>query len=186
MEAGNITISRAARQARFPARFQLIAAMNPCPCGHLGDPRKACRCGSHQVQQYVGRISGPLLDRIDMQVLVPPVPDCVLGGAPDRTMTSGQIAKRVRAARTVQIARAECTNARLTPSDVDRFCQPDRAGLQLIRRAIHTLGLSARAYHRILRLARTIADLGDMENINVNHLSEAIALRCLDRQKRDY
>ena len=182
LESGKVTISRAARQAEFPANFQLVAAMNPCPCGYLGDPVKRCRCTSEQVQRYRGRISGPILDRIDMHVEVPPVPKDVLYG--ERVVaeeTSAVVRARVEEARAWQLERAGKPNHLLVSREVDEFCAVDRAGRQLLSQAVDRLGLSARAYHRILRVARTIADLARSETIELPHLSEAIGYRRLDR-----
>ncbi|WJW75655.1 YifB family Mg chelatase-like AAA ATPase [Thiohalobacter sp. IOR34] len=178
LESGTITISRAARQAEFPARFQLVAAMNPCPCGHLGDPARACRCTPDQVQRYRGRLSGPLLDRIDLQVSVPRQPAERLEGPPGED--SAEVRRRVIQARARQQARGT-TNAQLAGSLLDSACRLAAADHQLLHRAVERLGLSARARHRILRVARTIADLADAERIAASHLSEAIQYRCLDR-----
>ncbi len=183
LESGRIHISRAAQQAEFPARFQLVAAMNPCPCGYFGDTSGRCRCHAEQVARYRARISGPLLDRIDMQVEVPRLPPERLGapanmGAED----SAAVRARVEAARQRQLARAGKPNGDLGPREIDRFCALDRAGQALVAQAIERLGLSARAYHRVLKLARTIADLDEREEIAPTHLSEAIGYRRLDRR----
>ena len=178
LETGHISISRARRQARFPARFQLVAAMNPCPCGYLGDARHACRCTSEQVARYRGRISGPLLDRIDLQVEVPGQNAEILMSAPDpNAETSAQAAARVLAARQIQIQRQGCCNAQLNNAAIDRHCALDTAGQQLLMQAMDKLRLSARAYHRILRVARTIADLDAAPDIALTHLTEAIGYR---------
>ncbi|QYZ66204.1 MAG: ATP-dependent protease [Gammaproteobacteria bacterium (ex Lamellibrachia satsuma)] len=182
METGQITISRASRQAEYPAHFQLIAAMNPCPCGHLGDGTSRCRCTSEQIARYRGRISGPLLDRIDMHVEVPRQ-DIQLISRPQSSVaeSSAQVRCRVAAARLLQQARQGKPNRALEGVDVDRFAPPDEAGRQLLQRAMERLGLSMRAYHRILKVARTIADLEGEAQIQSVHLSEAIGLRRFDR-----
>jgi len=182
LESGQITISRAARQAEFPARFQLVAAMNPCPCGYHGHPSGRCRCTPDQVARYRSRISGPLLDRIDMHVEVPSVPLDVLHAEQDSGVEySATVRERVAQARTRQLERAGVANCRLGNRDVDRHCRVDQAGRTLLEQAADKLGLSARAYHRILKVARTIADLAGSEAIATSHLSEAISYRRLDR-----
>jgi magnesium chelatase family protein len=182
LETGHITISRASRQADFPARFQLIAAMNPCPCGYLGDVSGRCHCTSEQVMRYRARVSGPLLDRIDMHLEVPRVPHEVLRkGSPDGEENSATIRARVEAARNVAIARSGKANAALTAKEVKQFCLLSEQGHQLLEQAMDKFGLSHRAYHRILKLARTIADLAHSEQIAIAHLSEAISYRKLDR-----
>ncbi len=182
LENGHITISRAARQADFPARFQLVAAMNPCPCGYLGDTGgRACRCTQEQVARYRARISGPLLDRIDMHVEVPRLPPAALEpNSEESAETSARVRARVLAARRRQGARGGLNND-LKTKELERYCALDAAASTLLRRAMEKLGLSARAYHRILRVARTIADLADAEHIATAHLSEAIGYRRLDR-----
>jgi magnesium chelatase family protein len=183
LESGQIHISRAAQQAEFPARFQLLAAMNPCPCGYFGDPGGRCRCSPDQIARYRGRISGPLLDRIDMHVEVPRIPPAQFQqsttGAEE---TSAQVRARVERARSLQWLRAGRLNHALQGRRIERDCALDRAGQGLIQQAMERLGLSARAYHRILRLARTIADLAGEAAIQVPHLSEAIGYRRLDRK----
>jgi magnesium chelatase family protein len=183
MESGSITISRAARQAEFPARFQLIAAMNPCPCGHLGDNSgHSCSCTSDQISRYRQRISGPLLDRIDIHIDVPRVPTQQLQStAKTHSESSYQVRTRVERARKIQLQRSGIPNHALNNKEMEQFCQLDAEAFQLINRAIEQLGLSARAYHRILKLSRTIADLDSQERINTSHLGEAIGYRRLDR-----
>lgn len=185
LETGYVEISRAARQARFPARFQLIAAMNPCPCGYLGDDLHPCRCTPDQIARYRGRISGPLLDRIDMQIEVPRVPQEQLrsGTAPDGE-TSASVRERVRLARDLQFTRAGLLNHQLKPRDIDRDCRLDDTSHTLLDQAMKRFGLSARSYHRILKVARTIADLAGAERISSTHLSEAIGYRRFDRAGR--
>ncbi|MEW5769199.1 MAG: YifB family Mg chelatase-like AAA ATPase [Pseudomonadota bacterium] len=178
LENGHITISRAARQADFPARFQLVAAMNPCPCGFLGHPSGRCRCSPDQVARYRGRLSGPLLDRIDLHVEVPALPEAELTqvGAGEESAT---VRKRVCAARARQIARQGKPNAHLAGKEIERHCAPDEAALGLIRQAIARLNLSARGYHRILRVARSIADLDAAPLIRAAHMAEAVQYRRL-------
>jgi magnesium chelatase family protein len=176
LEAGRITISRAARQADFPARFQLVAAMNPCPCGYLGHPSGKCRCTPEQVSRYRGRISGPLLDRIDMHVEVPSLPETDLMGSASGE-SSATVRARVTLAREQQLARQGKANAALDTAEVDSHCVPDGAGADLLKQAISRLNLSARAYHRVLKLARTLADLAGQERIAAAHIAEAVQYR---------
>jgi magnesium chelatase family protein len=180
LESGRITISRAARQAEFPARFQLVAAMNPCPCGYLGHRNGRCRCTSEQVARYRARVSGPLLDRIDMHIEVPALPREALRAAPTAE-DSRCVQARVTAARERQLARGGARNAALSNRAVEAVCRLSDADQRLLERAIEQLGLSARAYHRILKVARTIADLAGAERIETPHLAEAIGYRRLDR-----
>ncbi len=182
LESGHIVISRAARQAQFPCRFQLIAAMNPCPCGYRGDPDVTCYCGEAQIQRYRQRISGPLLDRIDLQIEVPRVERALL--RPDAPPGEGTrvVRDRVLTARRVQARRGVRCNARLDESQVARHCMPDGDGEKLLDRAMERLALSARAYKRILRVARTIADLDNEQTIKSTHIGEAIGYRLLDRE----
>lgn len=183
LETGHISISRAARQAEFPARFQLIAAMNPCPCGYLGDPSGRCHCSMEQVARYRARISGPLLDRIDMHLEVPRVSREVLRkGSPEGEEGSAQIRDRVVAARELAMSRQGKANADLSAREVKQYCRLSDPGHQLLEQAMDKFGLSHRAYHRILKVARTIADLAGSETIEIVHLSEAIGYRRLDRK----
>ncbi|MGA9163245.1 MAG: YifB family Mg chelatase-like AAA ATPase [Thiobacillus sp.] len=176
LETGRITISRAARQADFPARFQLVAAMNPCPCGYLGHPTQACRDTPDQIARYRARISGPLLDRIDIQVSVPALTQDELMTA-SAGESSAAIRTRVEAARTRQLARQGKPNAALGTQEIDHFCKLDAAGETLLKQAIARLNLSARAYHRVLKLARSVADLAGSDAISPAHLAEAIQYR---------
>jgi magnesium chelatase family protein len=181
IESGKVTVSRAANQAEFPARFQLVAAMNPCPCGYLGEAR--CHCTEDQVRRYRSKVSGPLMDRIDMLVEVPPVARSLLRSieGDSQQETSFDVRARVVAAKQRQIKRAGKANYLLQPKELEKYCQLTDSDYQLVEQAINRLGLSARAYHRILKVARTIADLADSEKIQTNHLMEAIAYRRLDK-----
>jgi magnesium chelatase family protein len=179
LESGRVSIARAARQAQFPARFQLVAAMNPCPCGHCGDRSGRCRCTPERIARYRGRISGPLADRIDIKLEVPAPREAELV-APVAGESSTSIRTRVEKARQVQIARQGKPNSLLGTQEIDRFCGTDREGDQLLRHALARLLLSARAYHRVLRLARTIADISEKASISAEHIAEAIQYRRLD------
>ncbi len=180
LESGRIVISRAARQAEFPARFQLVAAMNPCPCGWAGDPNGRCHCSREQVARYRGRISGPLLDRIDIQIEVPRVAAAELRPDAPRGESSATVRARVEAARARQMQRAGAPNGGLSPAQTERDCVLSANDRRLLERAIDQLQLSARASQRILRVARTIADLSGAESIATAHLAEAIGYRRLD------
>jgi len=179
METGSITISRAAKQAEFPARFQLVAAMNPCPCGYLGDPHGDCRCSLEQVQRYRGRISGPLLDRIDLQVEMPRVPWQELEN--DVGEDSASVRQRVLMARRRQRLRGHL-NSQLPHTELEAVCALDVADKHILYKASTRFRLSPRSIHRILRVARTIADLDGADSIGSHHLQEAIAYRCIDKQ----
>ena len=180
LESGRITISRAARQADFPARFQLVAAMNPCPCGYLGHYAGKCHCTPEQVARYRRRISGPLLDRIDIHIEVPAIAPDELAG---RTggQSSASIRARVQIARERQLARQGKPNAYLSSGEVSQHAAPDAAGEQLLKQAASRLGLSARGYHRILKVARSIADLAGEARVAAAHVAEAIQYRRSDR-----
>ncbi|MBL8251057.1 MAG: YifB family Mg chelatase-like AAA ATPase [Candidatus Competibacter sp.] len=180
LESGRITISRAARQADFPARFQLVAAMNPCPCGYLGDSERRCACGPDQIRRYRGRISGPLADRIDLHIEVPRLAHRVLRGETAEE-SSAAVRLRARAARERQLRRAGKPNSALNPREIERDCPLAEVDHRLLEQALERLGLSPRAYHRILKVARTIADLAESEAIRTPHLSEALGYRALDR-----
>jgi magnesium chelatase family protein len=180
LESGRISVSRAARQAEFPARFQLIAAMNPCPCGFLGHDNGRCRCTPDQVARYRGKISGPLLDRVDLQIEVPSVPQDDLTRG-ERGESSTAIRARVIAASERQQQRQGKPNARLGTREIDHHCKPDTQGGSLLKQAISRLGLSARGYHRVLKVARTIADLAGASAIAPVHIAEAIQYRRFDR-----
>jgi magnesium chelatase family protein len=185
MEDGHVTISRAASSITYPARFMLVAAMNPCPCGYYGDPNRTCTCTLPQLLRYRSRISGPLLDRIDLHVEVPALRYRELAGE-DPQEGSEEIRQRVDRAREIQRRRFEklkihC-NAQMTTRHIRKFCQIDDQSRKLMEMAVDKLGMSARAYGRILKIARTIADLEGSLEIKVHHVSEAIQYRCLDRQ----
>jgi magnesium chelatase family protein len=181
LESGVVTIARAQHRCEYPARFQLVAAMNPCPCGWAGDVSGRCRCTPPQIQQYLARVSGPLLDRIDLHVDVPRLPPSALRDDAARGETSDMVRARVVAARERQLARAGRANAHLDARDTEIHCRLAPADRLLLERAIETLHLSARSLHRILRVARTIADLAGHERIETPHLTEAIGYRRLDR-----
>ena len=181
LESGHITISRAAHQAEFPANFQLIAAMNPCPCGYLGDANNRCQCSPQHVSRYRSRISGPLLDRIDLHIEVPNLPRAELRQDAVRE-SSAEVRTRVIAARKVQLERGGKPNNLLSNREIEQFCRLNEADERLLDNAMEQLGLSARAWYRILKVARTIADLAGKENIQTLHLTEAITYRRLERK----
>lgn len=182
LEAGVITIARAGAQLDFPAAFQLIAAMNPCPCGYLGDPSANCGCSGERVAKYRSKISGPLLDRIDLHVEVRRPPKEALRADAPRAEASQIVARRVAAARAIQMRRSDVCNARLKGESLRSACTVAGAALQLLENATDKFNLSARAYQRILRVARTIADLASEESILPQHVAEALSLRQLDRR----
>jgi magnesium chelatase family protein len=179
-----VTISRAATSITYPARFMMLAAMNPCPCGYFTHPTKSCSCSSQQRDKYIAKISGPLLDRIDIHVEVPVVLYSDLSSKQDAE-PSVDIRKRVNAARKAQNKRFNGTkiyfNAHMGPKHLKKFCGLDAESQGLLKNAIENLGLSARAYDRILKVSRTIADLEGSENIMSAHIAEAIQYRSLDR-----
>ncbi|MBR6736518.1 MAG: YifB family Mg chelatase-like AAA ATPase [Oscillospiraceae bacterium] len=185
LEDGSVTIARAAARITYPSRVMLVAAMNPCPCGYWGHPTKPCTCRPDAIKRYLGRISGPLLDRLDLHVEVPPVPYEDLT-SPANEETSESVRLRIETARAMQLDRFEGTgvtaNAFLPRSMLDKYCPVTDEGKRLLSLAFDRLGLSARGYDRILRVARTIADLDGCDVINESHLSEAVQYRTLDRK----
>ncbi|MEQ8253989.1 MAG: ATP-binding protein, partial [Smithellaceae bacterium] len=184
LEEGTVTITRSLVTASFPARFMLIAAMNPCPCGYFGDRIRTCRCSPQQIRQYQAKISGPLLDRIDLHIEVPSIKYRALS---DKEVgeSSSTIKERVNEARNRQIKRYEGSgifcNARMTEKQIKAYCSIDEESHRLLEMAIEKLGLSARAINRILKVSRTIADLENKEAIEAAHVAEAIQYRSLDR-----
>jgi magnesium chelatase family protein len=181
LENGEILIARANAQVHYPARFQLVAAMNPCPCGHAGDTRQSCRCKPEQIRRYRDRLSGPLLDRIDLHVPVPALPHSDVITPVARGESSADVRLRVCAARERQWARAGKSNAAMSTREVEALCVLTADQRSLMAQAMEKLGLSARAYHRVLKVARTIADLAGADVIATAHLREALSYRNLDR-----
>jgi magnesium chelatase family protein len=191
LETGVVVVARLKRSCEFPAKFQLVAAMNPCPCGYAGDSRGRCHCTAEQILRYRNRISGPLIDRIDIHIEIAPlaVEDLmsevrervIATGAARAAEDSAAVARRVAAARTLQLQRQGKLNARLSPAEVARFCGLAKEPRALLATAIARLGLSARAYHRVLKVARTCADLGGAADIRIIDVAEAVKLRALDR-----
>jgi magnesium chelatase family protein len=179
LEDGSITIARCNISLTFPSSFMLVAAMNPCPCGYFGDPSRECRCTPAMIQRYVGKISGPLLDRIDIHIEVPPVKYRELRSeAPGEC--SADIRQRAEEARQIQLARGY-SNAHMPAKMIREHCKLDEAGEKTLEMAVQRMGLSARAHDRILKVARTIADLNRADNVQVKHLAEAVQYRSLDR-----
>ncbi len=183
LEDGCVTISRASGSITLPARFMLVAAMNPCPCVYYTDPKKECKCTPNQIQKYISRISGPLLDRIDIHIEVPPVKDIISKEA--NAEPSANVRDRANKSRKIQQERFEkenfFCNADMQTKHIKKYCQIGDQALELLKLAMSEFGMSARAYHRILKVARTIADLAQSENIEAEHISEAIQYRALDR-----
>ena len=185
LEDGKVTIARAAVALTFPARFMLVAAMNPCPCGYSGDLMRQCTCHPNQVNRYRGKISGPIMDRIDLHIEVPAVKyEEMRSAAPAEQ--SAAVRERVNEGRKAQLARFSgegiYSNAQMKPRHIKKYCQLDATGQDLLEQAIRRLGLSARAFHRILKVSRTIADLDRQPNIAPHHVLEAIQYRSLDRK----
>lgn len=184
MEDGQIVVSRAKMQICYPSRFMLVAAMNPCPCGYLGHPKRPCRCLSPQIRKYQSKISGPILDRIDLHVEVPVLPFETLA-ADTPSESSEEIRKRVLKGRECQRLRHDGLlklNAFLRAKDLREFCRLESPGKKMMEAAVKELGFSARAYYKTLKIARTIADLEASERVSENHLAEALQYRSLDRQ----
>ena len=185
LEDIEVTISRVNASFTYPCNFMFVASMNPCPCGFYGSKNKECTCTPEAISRYVGKISGPLLDRIDIQIEVTPVKYQKLETT-SRAETSEEIKKRVDKARKIQIKRYKkygiFSNSELTPNLSEKFCKLNAGSKKLVQDAFERLGLSARGYGRILKVARTIADLAGKENIEINHLAEAIQYRRLDRK----
>ena len=182
LETGSISLARVGQHAEYPARVQLVAAMNPCPCGYLGDAQADCRCSGDRVATYRNKISGPLLDRIDLQVEVPRPPTSLLRSNTSSGERSRDVAARVLAARNTQIRRSGCSNARLDGPALDTACAANDECWALLENAATRFNLSARAHQRILRVSRTIADLAGDKKIAPPHVAEALSLRCLDRR----
>lgn len=184
LETGNVTISRALNSVTYPAQFMLVCAMNPCPCGYYTDKRRECHCTPHQIQKYMSKVSGPLLDRMDIQIEVSSAQYCELV-ADEEAQSSAEIRKKVMAARAVQKGRFEGqlvkANAQMSSRLVKKYCAMDKPAEALLHQAMTELGLSARGYSKILKVARTIADLDEDEMIKTEHISEAIQYRSLDR-----
>jgi len=180
LESGKIVISRAAKQVEFPATFQLIAAMNPCPCGYWGDPQNNCRCTSEQVQRYQNKLSGPFLDRIDIHIEVPALSHRELQENSDAIETSDEVKKRIMAAHLWQRKRRDHYNALLSNKEIEQDCRLSSQNQKVLQKMMEKMRLSARAYHRILKLARTIADLDSSEEIQLHHLTESISYRQQD------
>ncbi len=180
-----VTISRINATLSYPCNFMLVASMNPCPCGFYGSKEKECTCTPQAIQKYMGKISGPLLDRIDIQVEVTPVKYEKLQGN-EKIETSAKIKERVDRARKIQQSRYKnseiYSNSQLTPTLIEKYCKLGEKEKQILKKAFETLGLSARAHNRILKVARTIADLEEKENIEITHITEAIQYRNLDKK----
>ena len=176
LETGTVCIARAQRRAEFPARFQLIAAMNPCPCGYAGHPTRACVCTPAQIARYRARLSGPLLDRIDLSIEAPAVSFADLSSRA-KGESSAEVRARVIQARERQLSRQGMPNARLEAGQIEALCAPDAAGAALPETAMRRLNLSARAYHRVLRVARTLADMSGDARPGAAHMAEAIQYR---------
>ncbi|MCW8887367.1 MAG: YifB family Mg chelatase-like AAA ATPase [Motiliproteus sp.] len=181
LESGSICISRAAQQVVFPARFQLVGAMNPCPCGYYGDSSGRCRCSQEQIKRYQSRISGPVLDRLDLHVEFQPLAFSELTESGGAEENSDRVRKRVVAARQLQLQRRGRVNSQLSHQQLQQDCPIDGDNLRLMERAMESLRLSARAYHRVLRVARTLADLEAEEQVQRHHLLESLSYRKLDR-----
>ena len=183
IESGRIVISRAARQATFPARFQLVTAMNPCPCGMSGDESGRCICSGEQIQRYRNRVSGPLIDRIDIQVEVLRPKKSILGAPANNIESSKDVRERVIKSRKIQQQRAGKPNALLTNAELASYCHIEGDTLQLLELASQQLYLSPRACHRIFKVSRSIADLDESQNIRSEHVAEAVSFRRLNAEQ---
>ena len=189
MEDGVVTVTRAAAKVTFPASFMLVCAMNPCKCGFFGDPNKQCTCTPASIAKYLERVSGPLLDRIDIEIELPAVSYDEISGVSAEGEPSAKIRERVNRARAFANERLRAAgepvgtlNAKMSPRQLRRHCTPTKEGSELMREAFESLGLSARGHDRVLRVARTIADLDGDERITEDHIAEAIQYRSLDRK----
>lgn len=185
LESGCVTISRASYQETFPAQFQLIAAMNPCPCGNAGSANEHCHCSSEQIRRYLAKLSGPLLDRLDMHIEVPRLDHHLLFQSVDEGDNSAIVKARVLKARKLQLMRQKKCNYALLANEVGQFCELTSEAKALLNQVMQKFNFSARTYHRILKLSRTIADLAECDILTVDHLSEALMYRHLDRLKID-
>ena len=182
LETGSVLISRLKHTCEFPAKFQLVAAMNPCPCGYAGDPRGRCHCTAEQILRYRNRLSGPLIDRIDIHIELAGLSvEHLMSNARDSAESTAEVAMRVAAARSLQLKRQGKLNARLTPAEVGSSCGLDKESRALLGTVMARLGLSARAFHRVLKVARTCADLSSVPDIRPIDVAEAVKLRALDR-----
>jgi magnesium chelatase family protein len=177
LETGVVSVSRVAMQAEYPAEFQLVVAMNPCPCGYFGDISERCECTPTRIANYRNRVSGPLLDRIDLRVVVPTLRSHELNEEIPAGDSTARVAAQVRAARDRQLVRAGKLNSRLSIQELTEFCRLDSDGEKLFWQSQARLGISARSYHRTLRVARTIADLEGSERIRAMHVAEALQLK---------
>ena len=189
LEDGSVTVTRAAAKLTFPASFMLVCAMNPCKCGYFGDSSRPCTCNPTAIKKYLDKVSGPLLDRIDIEIELPSVSYDEISGRTEAGESSAEIRKRVNAARKFATERFRAggdgervLNAKMTPDMIHRYCRLDEEASSLMRNAFESLGLSARGHDRVLRVARTIADLDGMEKVNTDHIAEAIMYRSLDRK----
>ena len=185
LEDGSVTISRVNSTLTYPSNFMLVASMNPCPCGYYGSDDNKCNCSEQAISKYIGKISGPLLDRIDLHIEVKPVEYKKISSE-EKIETSEEIRQRVNEARKIQLKRYEglniYSNSELTPKLIEKFCRLDNNSKEILKLAFERLGLSGRAYGRILKVARSIADLDGKEQINETHITEAIQYRSLDRK----
>ena len=189
LEDGVVTVTRAAAKLTFPTSFMLVCAMNPCKCGYFGDSSRECTCNPTAIRKYLDKVSGPLLDRIDIEIELPSVSYDEISGKTEKGESSEQIRKRVNAARRFAAKRLreggdseDVLNAKMTPAMIHKYCLLDEEASSLMKNAFESLGLSARGHDRVLRVARTIADLDGMESVNADHIAEAIMYRSLDRK----